>query len=84
MLPSKAAVQFVLIVHEVADYPAWKAVIVEAAMLRRDAGEISYQEVLKFDGDPTGSFISPVGAHSTRHGNSSNPTDLSKSARGPV
>ncbi|CAN7402260.1 antibiotic biosynthesis monooxygenase [Pararhizobium sp. LjRoot238] len=43
--------QFVLIIHEVADYAAWKAVFDDAATLRRDAGEISYQ-VLKFDGAP--------------------------------
>lgn len=40
-----------LIVHEVVDYAAWKRVFDEAADMRRDAGEISYQ-VLKFDTDP--------------------------------
>jgi quinol monooxygenase YgiN len=43
-------VQYVLIVHEVVDYAAWKVVFDEAAGIRRDAGEISYQ-VLKFDTD---------------------------------
>jgi heme-degrading monooxygenase HmoA len=34
---------FVLIVHEVEDYPAWKAVFDGAAGLRKAAGEISFQ-----------------------------------------
>ena len=34
---------FVLIIHEVEDYPAWKAVFDGAADLRRAAGELSYQ-----------------------------------------
>lgn len=33
----------VLIIHEVADYPAWKAVFDSAAGIRREAGEQSYQ-----------------------------------------
>jgi len=33
----------VLIIHEVADYEAWKVVFDDAAGLRRDAGERSYQ-----------------------------------------
>ncbi len=33
----------VLIIHEVADYPAWKQVFDDAAEIRRTAGEISYQ-----------------------------------------
>ncbi len=41
----------VLIIHEVADYAAWKIVFDEAAQIRRDAGERRYQ-VLKYDGDP--------------------------------
>lgn len=41
----------VLIIHEVADYPAWKTVFDNAADIRREAGERSYQ-VLKYDGDP--------------------------------
>lgn len=43
--------QFVLIIHEVADYPAWKSVFDGAATLRRDAGELTYQ-VLAYDQDP--------------------------------
>jgi len=33
----------VLIVHEVADYAAWKKVFDEAEGIRKEAGEISYQ-----------------------------------------
>ena len=43
--------QYVLIIHEVADYPAWKAVFDNAAGIRREAGERSYQ-VLKYESDP--------------------------------
>ncbi|MDD4978415.1 MAG: antibiotic biosynthesis monooxygenase [Gallionella sp.] len=35
--------QHVLIIHEVEDYPLWKVVFDQAAAIRRDAGEISYQ-----------------------------------------
>lgn len=35
--------QYVLIIHDVADFAAWKKVFDEAASLRRAAGEISYQ-----------------------------------------
>ena len=42
--------QYVLIIHEVADYPAWKAVFDNAAGIRREAGERSYQ-VLKYEND---------------------------------
>ena len=38
----------VLIIHEVADYPAWKLVFDKAAGIRRDAGERSYQ-ILKYE-----------------------------------
>ncbi len=41
----------VLIIHEVADYPAWKKVFDGAAGIRREAGERSYQ-VLKYEKDP--------------------------------
>ena len=34
---------YVLILHEVADYDAWKLVFDEAAGIRKAAGEISYQ-----------------------------------------
>ena len=42
--------QHVLIIHEVADYPAWKAVFDQAAAIRKQAGEISYQ-LLRYDND---------------------------------
>lgn len=38
----------VLIIHEVADYPAWKKVFDGAAGIRREAGERSYQ-VLRYE-----------------------------------
>ena len=41
---------YVLILHEVADYPAWKAVFDEAGVLRKAAGELSFQ-VLRQDDD---------------------------------
>jgi len=40
--------QYVLIIHEVADYPAWKKVFDSAAGIRKQAGERSYQ-VLKYE-----------------------------------
>ena len=42
---------YVLIIHEVADYPAWKKVFDGAADIRREAGERSYQ-VLRYQNDP--------------------------------
>ena len=42
--------QHVLIIHEVADYPAWKKVFDGAAGIRKEAGERSYQ-VLKYETD---------------------------------
>lgn len=42
---------YVLIIHEVADYPAWKKVFDAAAGIRKEAGERSYQ-VLKYENDP--------------------------------
>jgi quinol monooxygenase YgiN len=44
-------VQHILIIHEVADYPAWKKVFDAAAVFRNEAGERSYQ-VLKYENDP--------------------------------
>lgn len=41
----------VLIIHEVADYPAWKKIFDGAAGIRREAGERAYQ-VLKSQSDP--------------------------------
>lgn len=43
--------QHVLIIHEVADYLAWKTIFDGAAGIRKAAGERSYQ-VLRFDTDP--------------------------------
>jgi quinol monooxygenase YgiN len=42
---------YVLIIHEVADYEAWKKVFDFAAGIRFDAGERSYQ-VLHYELDP--------------------------------
>jgi quinol monooxygenase YgiN len=41
---------YVLIIHEVAAYPAWKIVFDGAAEIRKQAGEISYQ-LLRYDTD---------------------------------
>jgi quinol monooxygenase YgiN len=40
----------VLIIHEVADYAAWKIVFDRAAGIRKDAGERTYQ-VLRYESD---------------------------------
>ncbi len=40
----------VLIIYEVADYAAWKIVFDDAAAIRREAGELSYQ-LLKSEAD---------------------------------
>ena len=42
--------EHVLIIHEVADYVAWKQIFDDAAGIRKAAGEIRYQ-VLRFDQD---------------------------------
>jgi quinol monooxygenase YgiN len=42
---------YVLITHEVADYPVWKKVFDSAAGIRKGAGERSYQ-VLKYQENP--------------------------------
>jgi quinol monooxygenase YgiN len=42
--------QYVLIIHEVQDYAAWKKVFDAAAGIRFEAGERSYQ-VLRYDTD---------------------------------
>lgn len=47
---SGAYMQYVLIIHEVESYPAWKAVFDKAADIRKHAGEISYQ-LLRYDND---------------------------------
>jgi heme-degrading monooxygenase HmoA len=41
----------VLIVHEVADYEAWKKIFDDAAGIRKRAGERSFQ-VLRFENEP--------------------------------
>ena len=47
---SKEDMQYVLIIHEVEDYSAWKTIFDNAAQIRKEAGEISYQ-LLKFEND---------------------------------
>lgn len=47
---SSETADFVLIIHEVADYTHWKVVFDEAAAMRREAGEIEYR-LLAFDTD---------------------------------
>lgn len=42
--------QYVLIIHEVADYAAWKKVFDNAADIRKQAGEQSFQ-LLKYETD---------------------------------
>lgn len=42
--------QYVLIIHEVESYPAWKQVFDQAANIRKQAGEISYQ-LLRYESD---------------------------------
>ncbi|TBH74910.1 antibiotic biosynthesis monooxygenase [Aquirufa nivalisilvae] len=42
---------YVLIIHEVADYSSWKKQFDQAANLRKAAGEISFQ-VLQFQHEP--------------------------------
>jgi quinol monooxygenase YgiN len=42
--------QYVLIIHEVASYPAWKAIFDQAREIRKNAGEISYQ-LLRYEND---------------------------------
>ncbi len=42
---------FVLITHEVEDYSFWKKGFDEAAVLRKNAGEIEFQ-ILKYEGNP--------------------------------
>ena len=45
-----ACMQHVLIIHEVESYPAWKTIFDQAADMRKQAGEISYQ-LLHYDND---------------------------------
>lgn len=46
----KFYMQYVLIIHEVEAYPAWKAVFDQAADIRKQAGEIRYQ-LLRYEDD---------------------------------
>ncbi|ULA62952.1 MAG: Antibiotic biosynthesis monooxygenase [Nitrospira sp.] len=41
---------YVLIIHEVESYQAWKTIFDQAAAIRKAAGEISYQ-LLRYDRD---------------------------------
>ena len=43
--------EYVLIIHEVEDFIAWKKVFDDAAIIRKNAGEKSYQ-VLKYEKEP--------------------------------
>jgi quinol monooxygenase YgiN len=43
--------QYVLIIHEVEDYKSWKRVFDNAANIRKEAGERTYQ-VLKYEDNP--------------------------------
>lgn len=43
--------QYVLIIHEVEDYQSWKQVFDNAADIRKQAGERTYQ-VLKYENNP--------------------------------
>lgn len=45
------AMQYVLIIHEVENYAAWKKVFDNAANIRKEAGERSYQ-VLNYEKEP--------------------------------
>ena len=46
---------YVLIIHEVEDYAAWKTVFDDAATIRKQAGERSYQ-VLNYENEPNKIF----------------------------
>ena len=43
--------EYVLIIHEVEDYAAWKTIFDNAATIRKEAGEESFQ-VLKYEKEP--------------------------------
>jgi quinol monooxygenase YgiN len=45
------SMQHVLIIHEVTNYTTWKTVFDNAADIRKEAGERSYQ-VLKYENEP--------------------------------
>ena len=48
---SQHTMPYVLIIHEVENYAAWKVVFDQAVGLRRTAGELSYQ-VLQYENRP--------------------------------
>ncbi len=50
-LPTRTIMDFVLIIHAVRDYPAWKRIFDDAAGIRKKAGEQSYR-VLVDEQDP--------------------------------
>jgi len=41
---------YVMIIHEVESYPAWKTIFDGAAQIRKDAGEVSYR-LLRYESD---------------------------------
>lgn len=43
--------QYVLIIHEVEDYESWKLVFDNTALIRKEAGERTYQ-ILKYENNP--------------------------------
>lgn len=43
--------KYVLIIHEVEDYIAWKKIFDNASAIRKEAGELSYQ-ILKYENEP--------------------------------
>jgi quinol monooxygenase YgiN len=50
-LPTLTIMDFVLIIHSVRDYPAWKRIFDDAAAIRKKAGEQSFR-VLVDEKDP--------------------------------
>lgn len=48
---SQHTMSYVLIIHEVENYAAWKVIFDQAVGLRRTAGELSYQ-VLQYENRP--------------------------------
>jgi quinol monooxygenase YgiN len=49
-MPTKSAMPYVLIIHEVESYLTWKAVFDGAAQIRKDAGEVSYR-LLRYESE---------------------------------
>lgn len=45
------SLSYVLIIHEVKSYKKWKKIFDDAAIIRKNAGEKSYQ-ILKYDNEP--------------------------------